>query len=192
LLTLPNLLTTLRIALTPVIVLALLAEEYQRAFAFVMVAGLTDALDGRLARRFHWESQLGAYLDPIADKLLLTSLFLCFWMRERVPTWLVALIVGRDVLILLMAGTALLFTRFRQFPPSIWGKLNTTLQILLALVLVLAAAFPTTEIPWLTLALIWVTGISTAWSGIHYVGRAVKMVIMRNSFMPADRRGARG
>ena len=191
-LTVPNILTALRIALTPVIILQMLAEDYRRAFWFVMAAGLTDAIDGRLARRFHWESRAGAYLDPIADKFLLTSLFVCFWINQRVPGWLMGIVVGRDVLILSMVGFALLFTRFRDFPPSIWGKLNTALQILLALVLTVTAAFPGTEPPVLIEAMIWLTGISTAWSGIHYAGRGVRMMIMRNRFMPADRRGVRG
>jgi len=192
LLTVPNVLTALRIALVPVIVLAMLAEDWRRAFWFTMVAGLTDAFDGRIARRFKLESRVGAYLDPIADKLLLSSLFLCFWARNRVPGWLVALIAGRDVLILSMVSFALVFTSFRDFPPSIWGKLNTALQILLALVLIVAAAFPGTESPLLINAMVWLTGISTAWSGIHYAGRGVQMMIMRHRFMAADRRGARG
>ncbi len=191
-LTLPNLLTSLRIALTPVIVLTMLAEDYRRAFWYVMAAGLTDAFDGLLARRFGWQTRTGAYLDPIADKLLLTSLYLCFWIVERVPGWLVAVIAGRDVLILSMVGFALAFTRFRDFPPSIWGKLNTALQILLALVLIVAMAFPETERHALISTLIWLTGASTAWSGIHYAGRGVRMLIMRHRFMAADRRGARG
>jgi cardiolipin synthase len=192
LLTVPNALTALRIALTPVIVFTMLAEDWRRAFWFVMAAGLTDAIDGRIARRFHLESRLGAYLDPIADKLLLSSLFLCFWLRGRVPGWLVALIAGRDVLILSMVSFALVFTSFRNFPPSVWGKLNTALQILLALVLIVAAAFPGTESPLLIKGMTWLTGISTAWSGVHYTGRGIRMMIMRHRFMAADRRGARG
>jgi cardiolipin synthase len=188
----PNLLTLLRIGLTPFVVISMLAEDYRRAFVFVMIAGLTDAFDGRLARAFHWETQLGAYLDPVADKLLLTAIYGCFWITQRVPTWLVCLIVGRDLLILAMAGFALLFTKFRQFPPTIWGKMNTALQILTALALIVEARFPATVPEWLTSLLLWLTGLSTLWSGIHYVARAAKMWIMRRNFLPADRRGARG
>jgi cardiolipin synthase len=175
-LSLPNVLTLLRIGLKPLIVISMLRQDYRSAFTLVMIAGVTDALDGLLARRFHWETQLGAYLDPVADKLLLTAIYCCFWITDRVPTWLLIVIVGRDLMILSMAGFALLFTSFRQFPPTIWGKLNTVLQIVTALALIVEARFPQTVPAWLTLTLLALTGASTAWSGIHYAWCAYKRV----------------
>src|SRR5512142_429807 len=117
-LNLPNFITLLRVALTPVAVRAIVARQFGQALAIVLAAAVTDGLDGLLARRLHAESRFGAYLDPIADKALLSASYLAFGISGAVPWWLVALIFGRDLLILAMAGAALLFTPFREFPPS--------------------------------------------------------------------------
>ena len=95
---LPNLLTCVRIALTPVIVFALIASNCRDAFWLSLFAGLTDAADGYLARRMGYETRIGAYLDPIADKVLLTALYLCFGVADLVPWWLVWLVVGRQTI----------------------------------------------------------------------------------------------
>src|SRR5688572_31459886 len=117
LLTPPNLLTCARIVLTPWIILALMYRDCREALWLSCMAGVTDAADGFLARRFGWASRLGAYLDPIADKFLLTSLYVCFGIAEIVPHGVVALVVGRDVLILLLAVAGILFTGRRDYPP---------------------------------------------------------------------------
>src|SRR5688572_32039723 len=129
LLTPPNLLTCARIVLTPWIILALMYRDCREALWLSCVAGFTDGADGFLARRFGSASRLGAYLDPIADKFLLTSLYISFGILRVVPGWLVWLVVGRDVLILLMSGAGLIFTERRDYPPTLWGKLSTVLQI---------------------------------------------------------------
>src|SRR5579883_2909018 len=103
-----------------------------RALALFAAAAVTDALDGALARRFGWTSTAGAYLDPIADKALLSGLYLTLAVTGDIPWWLVGLIFGRDLLILAAAGLALLFTRLRAFPPSLWGKVSTIFQVLTA------------------------------------------------------------
>src|SRR5512138_2219053 len=167
---LPNLLTCLRIGLTPVIVYTLLARQFETAFVLSVAAGFTDAFDGLLARRFGWMSRTGAYLDPIADKLLLTSLYVSFGAIGLVPWWLPCLVVGRDVVILLMAAGGLLFTTIRDFPPSIWGKISTVIQIIAA-GLVLAACAGIRSVESLTVPAIWATTLGTAWSGVHYVWR---------------------
>ena len=167
----PNLLTYIRIGLTPFIVLALMHGDCPRALVLSLIAGATDAGDGFLARRFGWSTRVGAYVDPIADKLLLTSLFVCFGIRGIVPEWLVWLVVGRDALILLLVAGGMAFTARREYPPTFWGKLSTAIQIAAALVFLSACdgAFAT-----LTAATIWVVAAATAWSGIHYLGRAVR------------------
>jgi cardiolipin synthase len=185
----PNLLTYARLALIPFIVRAILAQDCAMALVMIAIAGFTDGVDGFLARRFHWQTRLGAYLDPLADKLLLSSVYVSLTLAGLAPFWLVALIITRDVVILAMVATALAFTRFRDFPPTVWGKINTALEILTGLTLLAGCI---ASIPPLSIALIWATAASVAWSGLHYVVLGLRMFIMRRTFLPADRRSPRG
>src|SRR5688572_6357044 len=121
----PNLLTCVRMALTPWIFYAIVAGSARQALLLCVIAGATDGIDGLIARRYGWVTRSGAYLDPIADKLLLTSVYVAFGIAGAVPVWLVGVVVGRDALILGMVGLGFLFTRVRDFPPSIWGKIST-------------------------------------------------------------------
>ena len=189
---LPNLITCARLALIPFIVRAIMAQDCVAALVMIAIAGASDGVDGFLARRFHWQTRIGAYLDPVADKLLLTSVYVSLAVAGFAPIWLVALIVGRDVVILSMVAAALAITRFRDFPPTIWGKINTALEIFTALTLVTGCAGLVRVPVMAATALVWVTAASTAWSGIHYVGVGLKMFIMRRTFLPADRRNVRG
>ena len=146
----------------------------------VFVAGVTDALDGWLARRLGAASHLGAYLDPVADKVLLSGAFLTLAVDGAIEAWLAALVLGRDALILLFAAGAFLFTKsVRSFEPSIWGKGSTAAQILFILAVLLhfvgfAGSPVVTGLKWLTAAL-------TAWSGIHYAVRAMVSAPARNN-----------
>lgn len=165
-LNIPNGLCVFRLALTPFIVLRILAIDFRGALWLLAIAGVTDALDGFLARKFNWTTRVGLVLDPIADKVLLGSTYLALGAADALPWWLVILVFGRDLL--LLAGTALLMliTDRRNFPPSIWGKLSTALQILTGIWAL---------ITWVPDLLLGLTGFATAWSGIHYivtVGRA--------------------
>ena len=169
----PNLLTCVRIAMTPWIVLALIAGDCRKALWLSCIAGFTDAADGFLARRFGFASRVGAYLDPIADKFLLTSLYICFGIIEAVPAAIVWLVVGRDILILLLTGGAILFTSRRDFPPTIWGKISTVIQIAAAVIFLSACGFPSSAAATLSTAAQWAVLLATAWSGVHYVWRAV-------------------
>jgi cardiolipin synthase len=171
---LANILTGVRIALAPLAVRAILIGRFDLALAFFFVAAATDGLDGLAARRLHLETRLGAYLDPIADKLLLSLSYLALGIRGAIPWWLVALVFGRDVLILLMAGAALLLTVHRDFPPSIWGKISTAFQVLAALaVLANGVAWG----PHFPLRLFfWAAAAATAVSGAGYVWRGVRTV----------------
>lgn len=170
----PNLLTYARIAATPFIGWWLITGQCQLAFWLMMAGGLTDALDGMLARRFGWESRLGAYLDPVADKLLMTTLYLSFAASGLAPAWLAWLVIGRDVLILSMVAAAFFISDVRDFPPSVAGKLSTFLQIAAAAVLALRCAYPNLDASW-TNWLIWTTAAVTVWSGADYVIRAKRM-----------------
>ena len=104
-------------------------------------AAWTDVFDGLLARRFGAQSEFGQYLDPIADKILLTSLYIGLALGGAVPVWIVVLILGRDVWILLLSAIALRFTKFRELQPSRWGKASTFFQIMAAVCVIGARAY---------------------------------------------------
>jgi cardiolipin synthase (CMP-forming) len=169
----PNLITYARILATPVVCWALLNDRCVFGFWLMLAAGLTDAVDGWLARHFGWESRLGAYLDPIADKFLMTTLFVSFAIAGLSPHWLAWLVVGRDVLILGMVAVAMATTTIRDFPPSLLGKFSTVIQIATAAVLGGRCAFPGMDRPW-TDVLVLATAAITVFSGIDYVARALK------------------
>lgn len=171
----PNLLTFARISITPFTLAAILGRDYEHALLLASIAGFTDAADGWLARRFHWETRLGAYLDPIADKLLLSGVFVAFGMIGDLPVWLVALVFARDLFILAGVAVVYLKTRRRDYPPSMWGKLSTAVQILAVLSLLCERS----GLRWLapvSAGLIWLTAATTAWSGIDYGIRGVRML----------------
>lgn len=172
---LPNILTLLRIALTPFIIRDVLDGHCSVALPLAMIAGFTDAADGYMARLLNAVSRSGAWLDPIADKFLLTGLYLSFGYGGLAPWPLVWLVVGRDALILAMAAAGIVFTSIRDFPPTFWGKLSTVIQIAVALVLLARC----TAVPGISglvgIALVAVAA-ATAWSGVHYVWRATVLL----------------
>jgi cardiolipin synthase len=177
-----------RVVLTPFIADGILHGRPLAAFWLAMIAGFTDVIDGGLARRLGASSAAGAYFDPIADKVLLSTIYICLALRGVIPWWFVAIVFGRDVLILAAAGVALSFTTLRKFPPSVWGKLSTFFQILAAVVWMGRDAFPAagaglpgTGLAGLTLdsighLLIWISTAATAWSGVHYTWRGIQML----------------
>ncbi len=167
-LTVPNLLTLTRIAMTPFIAWTILLPAPRQALALLFAAGLTDGADGYLARRFGWGSSAGAVLDPIADKFLMAATYIALWRVGFLPGWLIALVFGRDVLILAGAGVLLARRLRREFRPSRWGKLSTFVQLLTATAVLAAAAFPAPPLEVLPRALIPLAAAATVWSGIHY------------------------
>jgi len=166
--TVPNQITLLRLGFLPFFLILIFYEEYRWALLVLVAAGLSDAADGLLARKLNQRSPLGAYLDPIADKLLLSSSFIILAFKQKLAWWLTIIVLSRDVLILMVAVVILLISGYRPFPPSIYGKLTTALQILLVFMVVLSAAY---SHPWFTLVnrfLVYaVTGI-TVFSAFHY------------------------
>jgi cardiolipin synthase (CMP-forming) len=125
----PNLLTLMRICLAPFLVAAILEGQYRLGFILFVAAGLTDLLDGALARLLKQRSMLGAYLDPVADKLLLSTIFLVLLHKGLMPVTVTVLVFGRDVGILLVAALLYAAVGRREFHPSIFGKANTLAQI---------------------------------------------------------------
>jgi cardiolipin synthase len=127
--TAPNLLTLLRICLAPFLVAAILERRFALGFVLFVAAGLTDALDGTLARLLKQRTVLGAYLDPVADKLLLSTLFLVLLHEGLMPTTVTVLVFGRDVGILLVSALLYAAVGRREFKPSLFGKANTLAQV---------------------------------------------------------------
>jgi cardiolipin synthase len=127
----PNALTCLRFFLIGPVLVALLNKQYSLALSFFVLAGITDALDGLLARLYGWTSRFGAIADPLADKLLLMSSFIALYWLKNVPGWLVIAIVARDIWIMLGVLSYRLFIGPLKFTPSLISKINTFLQILL-------------------------------------------------------------
>lgn len=128
----PNVLTVLRILATPVILQRIWVGDLDTALVLFFLSGMTDTIDGTLARRYGWTSKFGAIVDPIADKTLLNSAFLVLGMRNYVPLWLVFVVLGRDVAILAGAGILKLTGRLQEFPPRWTGKISTLVQLLTA------------------------------------------------------------
>lgn len=136
----PNQLTFLRLCIIPFLVLAVLDGHFRIAFALFMVAGVTDGLDGLLARMLHQRTRLGQYLDPVADKLLLSTLFLVLHHEGYISRRVTVLVFGRDLGIIIVAAILYAAMGIRDFRPSIFGKGNTAAQII-ALVAVLLSRF---------------------------------------------------
>lgn len=128
----PNLITVARILLVPILVWAIASGEMVFAFALFVVAGISDAADGFLAKRFGMTSEIGRYLDPLADKVLIVSIYVALGITEAIPRWLVILVVSRDFLILGGILLAWFVDRPIAVKPLTVSKLNTAAQILLA------------------------------------------------------------
>ena len=175
-----NQLTILRMFFIPVFVILLVYNHLGWAFAIFILAGVTDGLDGLIARSFKQKTSLGAYLDPIADKLLLTTSFVVLAVKgldlpNLVPLWLTILVISRDVILVSSALIIVISTGHRTFPPSFWGKATTFLQIL-TIVVVLYLNYRNLTVP----ALRWLfvsTATITVYSGFDYIYRGKKMVL---------------
>jgi cardiolipin synthase len=168
--TVPNQITLLRLGFLPFFLILVFYGRFGWALAILILAALSDGADGLLARHLNQGSALGAYLDPIADKLLLSSSFLILAFGKQMAWWLTILVLSRDVMILAVAAVILLVSGYRPFPPSFYGKLTTMAQIVLVFGVVLAAA---THWHWHWLArvnhlLLYVVAALTVFSGFHY------------------------
>nr|VFK61175.1 MAG: CDP-diacylglycerol--glycerol-3-phosphate 3-phosphatidyltransferase [Candidatus Kentron sp. TUN]VFK64657.1 MAG: CDP-diacylglycerol--glycerol-3-phosphate 3-phosphatidyltransferase [Candidatus Kentron sp. TUN]VFK70363.1 MAG: CDP-diacylglycerol--glycerol-3-phosphate 3-phosphatidyltransferase [Candidatus Kentron sp. TUN] len=129
----PNLITGLRFLLTPPVVLFLVFDEYLLALGIFFVAGLSDGVDGFLAKRYGWKTRLGSILDPLADKTLLLATFITLGGLSLIPLWLVGLIILRDAIIVGWAAAYQAITQRLEVRPNLFSKINTVTQILLAL-----------------------------------------------------------
>jgi cardiolipin synthase len=175
----PNLLTLMRICLVPFLVSAILENRFRLSFGLFLAAGLTDALDGTLARTFKLRTTLGEYLDPVADKLLLSTLFLVLTYKGLIPVRVTAFVFGRDVGILLVAAILFAAAGRREFHPSLFGKANTLAQVLALLAVLfhqLTAADWVVNLRWMaldaTMALTVLSGLHYAWVASRRIGTA--------------------
>jgi cardiolipin synthase len=135
---LPNVITVVRTMLVVPTGWLLLEARYVEALVLMAVAGASDALDGWMARRFGWISRFGAAMDPVADKLLVATIFVIFTLQGHVPVWVAAIVLGRDAVIMTGAGAYRLFFEPIQFAPTFVSKANTAAQIVMLLTLLLA------------------------------------------------------
>lgn len=164
----PNLITGLRILLVPPFLWLLLQERYEAALLLFVIAGISDALDGFLAKYFGWTSELGGLLDPIADKLLLIGAILTLGWLSELPVWLVVLVILRDAIIVVGAISYHLMIGRVRASPLLISKLNTFMQ--LTLVFAVIVHYGMVPLPsWLLAGLIYLTALTTGWSGAAYV-----------------------
>jgi cardiolipin synthase len=190
--TLPNVLTLVRICLVPVFLLMVLEKKDFGALLVFFLAGLTDVLDGFTARLWRLKTKIGTLIDPIADKLLLSTAFIVLTFKDMglpymIPLWLTAVVVSRD-LIMLTGGVVIYFLKGeKNFPPSIFGKISTVLQVGTVFLVLLAnyvqvsswSRFPflsSLTSPSFISAFFFITLVSTIVSGLHYVQRGIRMV----------------
>ena len=164
----PNLITAGRILLVAPVAWALMVENFTLALILFFVAGVSDAVDGFLAKRFDWSSRLGAFLDPLADKFLLVTCYAVLAWNGLLPVWLLVLVLTRDLLIV---GGAVVYN-FRierlEADPTLISKLNTLLQILLVLLVIVHQATGWGQEQWIDWMVYAVT-VSVVWSGLDYV-----------------------
>jgi cardiolipin synthase len=165
---LPNALSAVRIMLVPPAIAALVAGRYRIALLVLLLAGLTDGLDGYLARRYGWTSRLGSILDPVADKLLVVGAYVALGWLGYMPVWLVILVVGRDVVIVTGVAAYHFTVGVVAMAPTPLSKVNSGLQVVYAVLVV--AALARLPVPAIALdALAWVVAASTVGSGLNYV-----------------------
>jgi cardiolipin synthase len=176
-LTTANQLTILRIVFVPVFIILLAYGEIGWALSTFVAAGITDVLDGIIARRFGQKTSIGAVLDPLADKLLMTASILLLSLPQMgfataIPRWLMIVIIFRDVFILLVSLIVVLMVGWRVFTPSPYGKASTVMQVLTVLA-VLYVNWKHVTVPELHI-LFYMTGLMTAFSGLHYLVRGLR------------------
>jgi len=173
----PNLLTLARILLTPFIVYAIIEQQPALALMLMAAAGLTDMLDGAIARLFNQRSTVGAYMDPLADKLMLISSIVTLYTMDMIPLFLFLAVIFRDLIIVIGAIAYEIVTHKLEMRPTITSKITTFLQILLVLAVLSDAAWHIWPTPWLD-ELAWLTFALTVISGVQYMvvwmGKAVR------------------
>jgi cardiolipin synthase len=166
--TVPNLISFLRLGFIPLFLILVLYEEYRWALLVLFVAGFSDGIDGLLARTLHQKSALGAYLDPIADKLLLCSSFIALSLEKKIFWWLTVMVISRDILMLVVAAVILIIMGYRPFPPTLLGKATTFFEIAFIFLTVFTAAYPSDRLTLPLHYLAYLVAVLVTVSGFHY------------------------
>lgn len=163
----PNILTLVRIVLTPILVILLLRDLFSMALLVFAIAGISDGLDGLIARYMNQRTTLGAYLDPAADKLLLISSFVTLAVLGVIPAWVTVIVIARDVIICLGVAIFMLTEKKYEVSPSLVSKCTTTAQILTVLITLYDPAH--LKLDMVYQILLWGTALLTTLSGLHYI-----------------------
>jgi cardiolipin synthase (CMP-forming) len=164
----------------PFVAIAVIERRFDVALSIFIIAGISDGLDGLLARWLKQRTTLGEYLDPIADKLLLSTLFLVLSGTHHLPWWVTVMVFSRDVCILLVSAVLYITTSLRDFRPSILGKGNTLAQIVTVLLVLMKGVW---DEPWISAGKqigIWAVGGLTVLSALHYIVLVAKRLRMAN------------
>jgi cardiolipin synthase len=177
----PNLLTMARLFVLPYLVITILDGHWRLAFALLWLAGVSDGFDGLLARKLHQRTTLGLYLDPIADKLLLSTLFLVLTHVGLIPRYVTVLVFSRDLGILLIATLLFATNTLRTFPPSKLGKLNTVIMILGVLTVMTCEVIPRAGLQDLKALLLWTIALLAPVSAAEYA-----WIVLRRIQAPAE------
>jgi len=178
----PNFLTLLRIILVPAIVIFLIQDEYFKALIVFVAAGLTDALDGALARLLNQQSEIGAFLDPLADKILLSTSFIALSIFGLIPSWLTVVVISRDIIILMGIMILSMMSIDYEIKPVFVSKITTALQIgtvFLALLLK-SFSFHITNYYDVVTPVSWLTAAFTLLSGIVYIIKGIRILNRTN------------
>lgn len=175
----PNSITLVRLLLTPLVIAAIVDGRTRMAVALFVAAGITDILDGAAARGLKLATSTGAYFDPVADKCLLSGVFVALAVGRYVPWWFVKVVFGRDLFILMGAAVFFLFTEVRKFPPSIWGKLSTFFQISTAVIWMARNMLVYSWLDTLASVILWVAAAATVGSGLDYARRGIQLARTR-------------
>ena len=187
--TLPNLITLGRLVLVPVVLVAITEGRLDVAFWLFLVAGISDGVDGFIARHWNWRSELGAHLDPLADKALLVGTYAALGLEDRMPRWLAIIVISRDLAILGGVLLAWVMHRRIRIAPLFVSKMTTAAQIALALMVLARGAFH-----WLPDHAIWLASLVTA--GLTCISGAAYLWtwlgLMSHDIDPADGNGPRG
>jgi len=169
----PNAVSLTRIFLAPVIAWAIWADHSNLALFLFALAAATDFLDGFLARTAQATTRLGVYLDPIADKILLSVVYIALGFTARVPLWFVAIVFGRDLALIVASAIAMKVSTYNNYKPTIWGKISTFWQIAAAVAAIASAESPVTH------AIVYLSATATVWSAIHYTYRGISYFVVK-------------
>ena len=172
---LPNALTFIRLLASPFLLWLLLQSRFREALGLVLLGALTDWFDGFAARRLNVSGKIGAVFDPLADKAMLVTLFIALAIIKLIPAWLLALVIGRDLVIVTGALLLRAFRHAREFLPSTLGKISTFFQLVLVLMVLLSACFPSRIFFLMQMCALALSTFFTAASGLDYVRQGIQM-----------------